>query len=155
MSNGASVTQSTRVETQESMQDPFHIYIDDDDTNDVMEGVHELDKLDMGNLNNLTGCSIEGEIVKGFVFPSPTDITSEYSRDPNVERPPQGRLRREDTVVYKFVGSTISEESAVENVCHHGLVEPTINLKEAMDDINSMFGRPIEFTRKRKPRNRD
>ncbi|KAG5600051.1 hypothetical protein H5410_031421 [Solanum commersonii] len=152
MSNGASVTQSTRVETQELMQDPFHIYIDDDDTNDVMEGVHELDKLDMGNLNNLTGCSIEGEIVKGFVFPSPTDITSEYSRDPNVERPPQGRLRREDTVVYKFVGSTISEESAVENVCHHGLVEPTINLKEAMDDINSMFGRPIEFTRKSKPK---
>ncbi|KAH0664105.1 hypothetical protein KY284_029036 [Solanum tuberosum] len=152
MPNGASVTQSTRVETQEPMQDPFHIYIDDDDTNDVMEGVHELDKLDMGNLNNLTGCSIEGEIVKGFVFPSPTDITSEYSRDPNVERPPQGRLRREDTVVYKFVGSTISEESAVENVCHHGLVEPTINLKEAMDDINSMFGRPIEFTRKSKPK---
>ncbi|KAL3334371.1 hypothetical protein AABB24_030884 [Solanum stoloniferum] len=152
MSNGASVIQSTRVETQEPMQDPFQIYIDDDDTNDVMEGVHELDKLDMGNLNNLTGCSIEGGIVKGFVFPSPTDITSEYSRDPNVERPPQGRLRREDIVVYKFVGSTISEESAVENVCHHGLVEPTINLKEAMDDINSMFGRPIEFTRKSKPK---
>ncbi|KAK4351307.1 hypothetical protein RND71_030620 [Anisodus tanguticus] len=60
------------------------------------------------------------------------------SRDPNVERPPQERLRREDTVVYKFVGSTISEESEVENVCHLGLVESTINLKEAMDDINSM-----------------
>lgn len=151
MTNGASLTQSTRVETQEPMQDPFQIYIDDDDANDGMEGVHEVDKLDMGNLH-LTGCSIEGGIVKGFVFPNPTDITSEYSRDPNVERPPHGRLRREDTVVYKFVGSTISEESAVENVCHHGLVEPTINLKEAMDDINSMFGRPIEFTRKSKPK---
>lgn len=150
LTNGASVPKSTRLETQQPMQEPFQIYIDDDDTNDVMEGVHELDKLDMGNFNNLTGCTIEDGIVKGFVFPSPTDVTSEYSRDQNVERPPQGRLRREDTVVYKFVGSTISEESAVENVCHHGLVEPTINLKEAMDDINSMFGRPIEFARKGK-----
>lgn len=150
LANGASVPQSTRLDTQEPMQEPFQIYIDDDDPNDLMEGVHELDKLDMGNLNNLTGCTIEDGNVKGFVFPSPTDVTSEYSRDPNVERPPQVTLRREDTVVYKFVGSTISEESAVENVCHHGLVEPTINLKEAMDDINSMFGRPIEFTRKSK-----
>ncbi|XP_059301971.1 uncharacterized protein LOC132053890 [Lycium ferocissimum] len=147
--NGSSVPQTSRVETQEPMQEPFQIYIDDD-TNDVMEGVHELHKLDMGNSNNLTGCTIEDGVVKGFVFPSPTDVTSECSRDPNVERPPQPRLRREDTVVYKFVGSTISEESEVENVCHHGLVEPTINLKEAMDDINSMFGKPIEFTRKSK-----
>lgn len=150
LENGSTVPQSTRVETQEPMKKPFQIYIDDDDINDVIEGVHELDKLDMNYPNNLTGCTIEDGIVKGFVFPSPTDITSEYSRDPDVERPPQGRLHREDTVVYKFVGSTISEESAVENVCHHGLVEPTINLKEAMDDINSMFGRPIEFTRKSK-----
>ncbi|KAK4367174.1 hypothetical protein RND71_015054 [Anisodus tanguticus] len=152
LENGSSVPLITRVETQEPMQEPFQIYIDDDDSNDVMEGVHELDKLDMGNSNNLTGCSIEDGIVKGFVFPSPTDVTSESSRDPNVERPPQARLRREDTIVYKFVGSTISEESEVENVCHHGLVEPTINLREAMDDINSMFGKPIEFTRKSRPK---
>ncbi|XP_047270833.1 uncharacterized protein LOC107873282 isoform X2 [Capsicum annuum] len=145
LANGSSVPQSNRVETQKPMQEPFQIYTDGDDTSDVREGVHQMDKLD-------TGCTIGDGIVKGFVFPSPTDVTSEYSRDPIVERPPQGRLRREDTVVYKFVGSTISEDSAVENVCHHGLVEPTINLKEAMDDINSMFGRPIEFTRKSKPK---
>ncbi|KAM3375880.1 putative inactive serine/threonine-protein kinase bub1 isoform X1 [Capsicum galapagoense] len=145
LANGSSVPQSNRVETQKPMQKPFQIYTDGDDTSDVREGVHQMDKLD-------TGCTIGDGIVKGFVFPSPTDVTSEYSRDPNVERPPQGILRREDTVVYKFVGSTISEDSAVENVCHHGLVEPTINLKEAMDDINSMFGRPIEFTRKSKPK---
>ena len=36
-----------------------------------------------------------------------------------------------------------------ENVCHHGLVDPTINLKEAMDDINNMFGKPIDFVRRR------
>ncbi|CAN4101471.1 unnamed protein product [Withania somnifera] len=151
LANGSTVPQSTRVETQEPMQEPFQIYVDDNDTSYMIEGVHTLDKLEVDYSNNLTGCTIEDGIMKSFVFPSPTDVTSEYSRDPNVERPAQGRLRREDTVVYKFVGSTISEDSAVENVCHHGLVELTINLKEAMDDINSMFGRPIEFLSKRKP----
>jgi len=40
----------------------------------------------------------------------------------------------------------------VENACHHGLVEPTINLKEAMDDINNMFGRPLNFKGERTKR---
>jgi hypothetical protein len=51
----------------------------------------------------------------------------------------------EDTVIHRFVGSTIDDESKVENACHHGLVDPTVNLKEAMDDINNMFGRPLIF----------
>ncbi|KAF8706423.1 hypothetical protein HU200_030693 [Digitaria exilis] len=52
---------------------------------------------------------------------------------------------QEDTVIRRFVGSTIDDEPKVENACHHGLVDPTINLKEAMDDINNMFGKPLNF----------
>ncbi|KAB8114063.1 hypothetical protein EE612_053288, partial [Oryza sativa] len=37
--------------------------------------------------------------------------------------------------------------------CHHGLVEPTVNLKEAMDDINNMFGIPLNF-KGEKPKNK-
>ncbi|XP_058110358.1 uncharacterized protein LOC131253405 [Magnolia sinica] len=54
---------------------------------------------------------------------------------------------RDDTVVCRFVGSTVFGEPEVENACHHGLVDPTINMKEAMDDINSMFGKPLDFVR--------
>ncbi|KAI4306483.1 hypothetical protein L6164_029756 [Bauhinia variegata] len=46
--------------------------------------------------------------------------------------------------------STISDEPRVENVCLHGLVDPTINLKEAMDDINNMFGKPIDYVRRKR-----
>ncbi|TVU27183.1 hypothetical protein EJB05_29776, partial [Eragrostis curvula] len=52
---------------------------------------------------------------------------------------------REDTVIHRFVGSTVVGEPKVENACHHGLVDPTVNLKEAMNDINSMFGKPLNF----------
>lgn len=58
---------------------------------------------------------------------------------------------KEDTVIRRFVGSTVLGEPEVENACHHGLVDPTINLKEAMDEINSMFGKPINFVRGEKP----
>ncbi|XP_047329731.1 uncharacterized protein LOC124933048 [Impatiens glandulifera] len=75
-----------------------------------------------------------------FVFPSPND-------EMEVERSSGGGKVIEDTLVHKFVGSTISDEPRVENACHHGLIEPTINLKEAMADINNMFGKPIDFVR--------
>ena len=52
---------------------------------------------------------------------------------------------REDTVVCQFVGSTIAGDRVVENACHNGLVDPTVNLKQAIDDINGMFGKPIDF----------
>ncbi|KAG8093518.1 hypothetical protein GUJ93_ZPchr0012g21027 [Zizania palustris] len=60
---------------------------------------------------------------------------------------------REDTVIHRFVGSAVFDEPKVENACHHGLVEPTINLKEAMNDINNMFGRPLNF-KGEKPKNK-
>lgn len=60
---------------------------------------------------------------------------------------------REDTVIIrKFVGSAVSEEPKVENACHHGLVEPTMNLKEAMDEINGMFRKPMDMGEKLKRR---
>ncbi|KAL6641985.1 hypothetical protein ACP70R_020166 [Stipagrostis hirtigluma subsp. patula] len=54
-------------------------------------------------------------------------------------------LLREDSVIHRFVGSTVVGEPKVENSCHHGLVDPTVNLKEAMEEINDMFGRPLNF----------
>jgi hypothetical protein len=35
--------------------------------------------------------------------------------------------------------SRFSEEPKVENACHHGLVDPTMNFREAMDEINDIF----------------
>ncbi|KAL6595675.1 hypothetical protein ACP70R_048015 [Stipagrostis hirtigluma subsp. patula] len=58
---------------------------------------------------------------------------------------PQISGLREDTVIHRFVGSTVVGEHKVENACHHGLVDPTVNLKEAMEEINSMFGKPLNF----------
>lgn len=57
-----------------------------------------------------------------------------------------------DTVIRRFVGSTVFDDPVVENSCHHGLVDPTINMKEAMDDINSMFGEPLNFVRAGRPK---
>ena len=50
----------------------------------------------------------------------------------------------DDTVVVKFVDTAIVGKSEAEDACHHGLVEPTINMKEAMNAINSMFSEPLE-----------
>jgi len=69
------------------------------------------------------------------------------------ERPrPASSGLQEDTVIHRFVGSTIDDEAKVENACHHGLVDPTVNLKEAMDAINNMFGKPLNFQGERTKR---
>ncbi|RAL54920.1 hypothetical protein DM860_013616 [Cuscuta australis] len=118
-------SKADRFGTRQPPQESFQIYDDDDDGD-------------------------EGD--RCFVFPVPCDVVSEPLKDHNTESPLQERPRREDTVVFRFVGSTISDYLEVENACHHGLVDPTINLKEAMADINNMFGKPIEFTRKSQPK---
>ncbi|KAI3799936.1 hypothetical protein L1987_35242 [Smallanthus sonchifolius] len=126
------------------VEEPFQIYCDDDEEEENKDC--KKDKFDHKMGSNVT---------KGaFVFPNPKDVSLECPKDSELGRVSQSKFR-EDTVVYRFVGSTISDEPKVENVCHHGLVEPTVNLKEAMDDINSMFGKPIEFVRKRRPRNQE
>ncbi|KAI8031141.1 putative inactive serine/threonine-protein kinase bub1 [Camellia lanceoleosa] len=132
--------QHNRVETNQILQEPLQIYIDDEESNEVEERINVKDDLEESKVQQLT------EHVNAFVFPSPNDL--------DTERSPRARLR-EDTVVCRFVGSTISDEPQVENVCHHGLVEPTINLKEAMDDINSMFGKPIDFVRANRRKKQD
>ncbi|XP_057860577.1 uncharacterized protein LOC131069232 isoform X2 [Cryptomeria japonica] len=56
-------------------------------------------------------------------------------------------ISTEDTVIIrKFVDSTIvGDTQQVEDAYHHGLIEPTINTKEAIAEINNMFGKPLKF----------
>ncbi|XP_052204192.1 uncharacterized protein LOC127809443 isoform X3 [Diospyros lotus] len=151
---GSELLNCNRVAITQPFQKPLQIYVDDDENNEVerSNGKHEHEH-DPGRSKDeqLMVCDnifSSLRVNNAFVFPSPVD-----TEDPiDVEREssaPQGRVT-EDTVVCRFVGATISDEPQVENVCHHGLVDPTINLKEAMDDINSMFGKPIDFVRTRK-----
>ncbi|XP_071707963.1 uncharacterized protein [Rutidosis leptorrhynchoides] len=89
----------------QTQPEPFQIYCDGDDDNNE----DEKDKFEHKMDSNKT---------KGpFVFPG-------SNKDSELERVPQRKFR-EDTVVFRFVGSTISDEPKVENACHHGLVEPT------------------------------
>lgn len=120
-----------------SVQEPLQIYMDDDEERNEVEDRMTL-KDDSAN---------NSPDVNAFVFPCPKESNSERAA-------PHARFR-EDTVVCRFVGATISDEPQVENVCHHGLVEPTINLKEAMDDINGMFGKPIDFVRTNRRKKKD
>ncbi|KAJ4720112.1 Mitotic spindle checkpoint protein Bub1/Mad [Melia azedarach] len=144
---GVSLQQHDRAQISQPQLEPFRIFVDDegsDETgvrNDKEEnfGPDELQNLSQGSTSSATH-------LNGFVFTSPNDLPSESSDDLDAVRSPRAKLR-EDTVVHRFVGSAILDEPEVENVCHHGLVDPTINLKEAMDDINNMFGKPIDFVR--------
>ncbi|XP_014493241.1 probable inactive serine/threonine-protein kinase bub1 [Vigna radiata var. radiata] len=134
----ASLSLQKRTEASQPHQEPLQIYIDGEE--------HSEDS----NTNLSEGGSASSTSQSyGFVFLRPRDITSEKSSDMDADSCRNSKFR-EDTVVCKFVGSTILDEPEVENVCHHGLVDPTINLKEAMDDINNMFGKPIDFVRKRR-----
>ncbi|KAF8115184.1 hypothetical protein N665_0029s0030 [Sinapis alba] len=116
------------------IQDSFEIFVDDENDDETTD---END-----------------EAGKGFVFLQPRDHSPESSEEADRNNSPPRARFREDTVVRRFVGSTISEEPAVENVCHHGLVDPTVNLKEAMEDINNMFGEPIDFVRPNRSKNK-
>lgn len=127
-----------RTEASQPHQEPFLIYIDGEEHSETSNA----------NLSE-GGSATSASQSNGFVFLRPKDITSEKSSDMDADSSRNSKFR-EDTVVCKFVGSTILDEPEVENVCHHGLVDPTINLKEAMDDINNMFGKPIDFVRKRR-----
>lgn len=146
---GSSILQHSGTKTCSYQQEPFKIYVDDEGCSGIGER-DESENLEQSDVQNLT----EGSHGNAFVFPSPNDVSSEGSDDQDVQSSPQAKFR-EDTVVCRFVGSTISDEPEVENVCHHGLVDPTINLKEAMDDINNMFGKPIDFVRTKRSKKQD
>ncbi|CAI9091759.1 OLC1v1026868C2 [Oldenlandia corymbosa var. corymbosa] len=150
-----STTQADRSTNRHPLQEPLQIYIDDEENRHTMEMVDAKVNLDDDNDQNRIGDGkVCGENFKGFVFPHPLDVPLNSSKSNDVAKPCHLPIR-EDTAVYRFVGSTISSEPEVENVCHHGLVEPTINLKEAMDDINSMFGKPIEFVRQTRSKRKE
>ncbi|KAH6837371.1 hypothetical protein C2S53_010773 [Perilla frutescens var. hirtella] len=140
-----SLAQLKITDTNQPLDESFEIYVDGEETVDVTEKVNGKG-IPAQDTNYATVSSNHAS-----VFARPIDLPSECFKDPNPRKPIQAGLR-EDTVVFRFVGSTISDEPEVENVWHHGLIDPTINLKEAMKDINSMFGKPIEFTRKSRPK---
>ncbi|KAF8369552.1 hypothetical protein HHK36_032426 [Tetracentron sinense] len=146
--NPALPLQNSRTEMQQTLQETFKIFIDDEDSNGVGDGNDENASFAHYEVQNLLTEDSTSSIprINAFVFPSPKDLPSNDSDDLDVESSPSMKLR-EVTVVRRFMGSTILDEEEVENACHHGLVEPTINLKEAMDDINSMFGKPLDFVK--------
>ncbi|KAE8695675.1 Mad3/BUB1 region 1, putative isoform 2 [Hibiscus syriacus] len=121
-------------------EEAFEIFIDDDEGNSEVGEGNDKENLEQSEVQNV------GKGFNVFVFPNPNDFSPESSDDINARSAHRPKIR-EDTVVHSFVGSTISDEPVVENVCHHGLVDPTINLKEVMQDINNMFGKPIDFVR--------
>ena len=128
-----------RTEASQPNQEPLQIYIDDEGCSETIDP----------NVNLPEDSTSSASQLNAFVFPHPKDLTSEKSGDMDEESSRNSKFR-EDTVVCRFVGSAILDEPEVENVCHHGLVDPTINMKEAMNDINNMFGKPIDFVRKKR-----
>jgi hypothetical protein len=73
----------------------------------------------------------------------PVEVFQDRQVSPTVSLP--ANFSSEDTmIIRKFVDSAIVG-TEVEDACHHGLVDPTINTKEAMAEINNMFGKPLHF----------
>lgn len=143
----ASLLQLGGAQTYHPHEESFKIFVDGEENDDIRDRSDEEENLEQNEAQNSTH-------IKGFVFPSPKDSLSESSDEQDAENLPQVKLR-EDTVVHRFVGSTIVDEPKVESVCHHGLLDPTINLKQAMDDINNMFGKPMDFVRAKRRKNQD
>ncbi|TVU50687.1 hypothetical protein EJB05_02067 [Eragrostis curvula] len=143
----------------------FEIFIDEYEANgNVQNAMHHKNNLShprpLSDSSSQRGNSdFQKPFVGGFaILPDDEDEQHEKSSS-NVFCSEQGDIEtryhegsqpvisglREDTVIHRFVGSTVVGEPKVENACHHGLVDPTVNLKEAMNDINSMFGKPLNF----------
>lgn len=126
--------------TEQTPQEPLKIFVDDELSNDSEPSDTQI---------SADGSPSSSSRVNAFVFLRPQDHQSESSNEMKVGKSSRKTRTkfREDTVVRRFVGSAILDEPEVENICHHGLVDPTVNLKEAMEDINGMFGKPIDFVR--------
>ncbi|XP_073147873.1 uncharacterized protein [Henckelia pumila] len=136
-----------RSDVNDPLKKPFEIYVDSEKTHDAQEKIIEKGI----HVQKSESVRISNSHANDSSCAYPTDIPPQCFKEPSSRRATEAG-HREDTVVYRFVGSTISDEPAVENVWHHGLVEPTVNLKEAMSDINMMFGKSIEFRRKSRPK---
>ncbi|KAI4342349.1 hypothetical protein MLD38_026987 [Melastoma candidum] len=142
--------ESHKIFSSQPEEEGFDIYID------CEESAEQGDNPELNqSLKSCESMSSTSSNVSAFVFPIPKDLSSENSGDLGGASSIRGKFR-EDTVVHKFVGKTVlDDEPVVENVCHHGLVEPTVNLKQAMDEINNMFGKPMDFVRKRRSKKQD
>ncbi|KAF6153635.1 hypothetical protein GIB67_027502 [Kingdonia uniflora] len=80
---------------------------------------------------------VRGSVGPGGAFKKQEAISVESKRP--------SRVCNDETVVVKLVDTAIVGKSEAEDACHHGLVDPTINLKEAMNGINNMFREPLEL----------
>ena len=133
----------------EPCQPHLTIFVDDEADGEIGNTSIEKVGLKLSKSRDVVGGSTTSTShSKAFVFPC-VDNLENMDDDSDAQDPMRAKFR-EDTIVCRFVGTAISNEPEVENICHHGLVEPTVNLKEAMDDINNMFGKPIEFVRTRR-----
>ncbi|XP_031371620.1 probable inactive serine/threonine-protein kinase bub1 [Punica granatum] len=145
-------TNCNRQKEYQSSNSGSTVFIDEDsdEKDELIQPRQRPLEIYMDNKENWVGRdegdSLENSVSSAFVFPWPKDLPPEGSDELGNATSSRGKFR-EDTVVCRFVGSAILDDPVAENVCHHGLVDPTINLKEAMQDINSMFGKPIDFVR--------
>jgi len=141
--NPNSPKKQTETKSQKPFVGAFKIWTEDDDDSDDDDGEND------GNCSDGEGMEIK-EHMEGPKSVS-TGLNSRSDTEMNANSSEDVRLNG-DTVIRRFVGSTVFDDPRVENACHHGLVDPTINLKEAMDDINSMFGKPLTFVRAQRPK---
>ncbi|XP_043710283.1 uncharacterized protein LOC122659203 isoform X2 [Telopea speciosissima] len=131
---------------EQAVQEPFKIFVDDECDVEGGDSKDENNKLSHHVAQHPSGNTLlPAPCVNAFQFPCPNDLLSNGSCNQDIGSSTNLKFQ-DDTVVCRFVGSNL-DEPEVENACHHGLVEPTINLKEAMDDINSMFGKPLHFVK--------
>ncbi|MCO5575232.1 hypothetical protein L7F22_029031 [Adiantum nelumboides] len=62
-----------------------------------------------------------------------------------------GSFGDETIQINNFAAEVVTgKEKDVEDARHHGLVDPTINTKEALQDILSMFCKPLDFAKREK-----
>ncbi|GAB2299319.1 hypothetical protein Dimus_033394 [Dionaea muscipula] len=139
--------QCSQAKMPKPLHKPLTIFVDYEECDEVKVEMGEKDDMEVSELQpSVEGLPLSSPVVETFVLTRRKDNSSESFSSLNVDKSTKTKFH-EDTVVCKFVGAAISDEPEVENICHHGLVEPTVNLKEAMDDINGMFGKPIDFVR--------
>lgn len=128
LANSARPRVQMKTENHNLVNRTFHILADDDENGDDNNDIEDDNDEECNSHGNFVFCETMKE-------PNPKVVASHLIGD---------------TIIQRFVGSTILSEPEVENAWHHGLVDPTINMKEAMDDINGMFGKPINFVKPRR-----
>ncbi|MQM20346.1 hypothetical protein Taro_053362, partial [Colocasia esculenta] len=133
-------TKHTESENTKPFVGAFKIFADDEDDSEY-EYMDEMETKEFAERSRVPACGVNTPVVL-----EPKTLPSDVHDGSSILGLEYAKIK-EDTVICNFVGSTVSGEREVEDACHHGLVDPTINLKEALHDINSMFGKPIDFVK--------